>query len=352
VKVLVTGGAGRVGTLIVRWLIDRGYQVSVIGRRPGVVFEGCTYNQCDITDPNALRQVMAGIEAIVHMAAIPNPWMVSAEELFRINCQGTFNVYNAAAAAGITKVVCASSINALGSAFGVRDFVPDCFPIDESHPCHTTDPYSFSKNVMEETAAYFWRRGRISSVCLRFPAVIDITAGGRHWSGTSPEERVQAFQELIKTPRKEVQEWIDEMVAERARWRSGRHPDDHHHHKWKEMEKSPLDARRMLHFLSMGKADFWAIIDAKDVAQAIEKSLHTSFEGCHAIFINDSVNTTGVDSEVLIGLFFPQVKERKRPLANDESIVSIDRARELIGFEPRFHAIQLIAHARIPESAK
>ena len=43
------------------------------------------------------------------------------------------------------------------------------FPIDEAHPDFTTDAYSFSKRILEETAAYFWRREAISGVQLRFP---------------------------------------------------------------------------------------------------------------------------------------------------------------------------------------
>ena len=51
------------------------------------------------------------------------------------------------------------------------------FPIDEDHPTYTTDPYSFSKQVIEDIGAYFWRREGISSVFLRFPAVYDMDEG-------------------------------------------------------------------------------------------------------------------------------------------------------------------------------
>ena len=55
------------------------------------------------------------------------------------------------------------------------DFV-EYFPIDEQHPTFTTDSYSFSKQVMEEIGAYFWRREGISSVLLRLPGVYEIRA--------------------------------------------------------------------------------------------------------------------------------------------------------------------------------
>ncbi|MGO8126710.1 NAD-dependent epimerase/dehydratase family protein, partial [Rhizobium ruizarguesonis] len=66
----------------------------------------------------------------------------------------------------------ASSINALGCAYNITDFSPQYFPIDEAHPSYTTDPYSFSKQTVEEIGEYYWRRDGISSVALRFPWVI------------------------------------------------------------------------------------------------------------------------------------------------------------------------------------
>jgi nucleoside-diphosphate-sugar epimerase len=48
------------------------------------------------------------------------------------------------------------------------------FSIDEEHPLYTTDPNSFSKQMIEEFGGYFWRRAGVSSVFLRFPAVYDL----------------------------------------------------------------------------------------------------------------------------------------------------------------------------------
>ena len=65
----------------------------------------------------------------------------------------------------------ASSINAFGCFWGNTDITPRYLPIDEAHPTYTTDPYSFSKTVIEEIGDYYWRREGISSVALRLPAV-------------------------------------------------------------------------------------------------------------------------------------------------------------------------------------
>ena len=80
--------------------------------------------------------------------------------------------------------------------------------------------------------------------------------------------------------------------------------------------------------------NFWASLDERDSAQAIEKSLTADCEGSHALFVNDSHNWLLYDTERLLGLFFPDVGRRRRAIRGSESLVSIDRARELIGFEP------------------
>jgi hypothetical protein len=61
--------------------------------------------------------------------------------------------------------------------------------------------------------------------------------------------------------------------------------------------------------------NMFTLIDARDAAQAVEKGLSAAYDGAHALFVNDKVNTTGCDSEVLLDLFYPDVKARKRPLA-------------------------------------
>jgi len=85
--------------------------------------------------------------------------------------------------------------------------------------------------------------------------------------------------------------------------------------------------------LMEGRSDFWTRIDERDAAQAVEKGLMASYSGCHPIFVNDDHNVAGVASEELARLFFPEAG-RARPLVGTESLVSIERARGLIGFQP------------------
>jgi UDP-glucose 4-epimerase len=96
----------------------------------------------------------------------------------------------------------------------------------------------------------------------------------------------------------------------------------------------PIDEETF--FVMMGRNNFWAMLDVRDAAQAIEKGLTASFEGSYPLFVNDKLNSAGIASDTLISLFFPQVKTRKRPLMGNEALVSIERARQLIGFEPEY----------------
>ncbi len=189
-RVLVTGGTGAVGREAVKRLVAHDHDVTVIGRTPDLAIPGASYRQCDIVDFGCLTECVKGMDAIVHLAAIPNPGLDTGEAIFYVNDTGTFNVYRAAANAGIGRIVSASSINALGYNFGTKRFRLQYFPMDEAHPSYTTDPYSFSKQIMEEIGYYFWRREDLERVrrpaCMRSPVMrtrSECGKEGRHRSG-------------------------------------------------------------------------------------------------------------------------------------------------------------------------
>ena len=85
-----------------------------------------------------------------------------------------------------------------------------------------------------------------------------------------------------------------------------------------------------------GVNNFWTSVDARDSAQAIEQGLTAAYEGSHVLFINDSRNIAAAESEQLLRAFYPEVTGRKKKIEGAEAMVSIDRARRLLGFEPEF----------------
>jgi nucleoside-diphosphate-sugar epimerase len=326
-RVLITGGTGAVGREATKRLVQHGHEVTVIGRTPGLEIEGAAYKQCDIVDFEWLRQCMVDIDTVVHLAAIPNPGKGTGHAIFHANDTGTFNVYEAAAQAGIRRIVSASSINALGYNFGIKRFDLLYFPMDEAHPSTTTDPYSFSKEVMEQIGNYYWRREEISSVFLRLPGVYEVTEENEGRMQGWRSSTMESYQELLAKPQEEQQRIAHEVIAQHDALREARAFE--FGADWGTMRDLPY-ARMMF-----GYSNFWASIDARDSAQAIELGLLADYEGSHPLWVNDSHNSAGVPTQTLVELFYPDVP-LTRSLESTETLVSIDKARALLGFEPEY----------------
>jgi nucleoside-diphosphate-sugar epimerase len=348
----LTGGTGNVGRATVARLVQNGHDLRVIGRRAHDeldherlgerFFDGAEYVQCDVNNYDALRDQVRGMEGIIHLAAIPYPGGAPSQEVFRINCSGTYNVYQAAAAEGIKKISCASSINALGFNYGLVPFEIEYFPVDEQHPTYTTDSYSFSKQVTEGIADYYWRREGISSINLRLPGVYEVREGHmdrwRRYSGFFRE----AFGELVTLPQDERRARIEQAIYkydDTRPDRAGFLPNVDMRARWRAIRE---DRDLGLLFGGFGRSNFWASVDARDSAQALEKGLTADYQGSHPIFVNDSENAAGFDSELLVQIFFPDVTRRTHPLQGRETLVSIDKARALIGYEPEHHIADLM----------
>jgi nucleoside-diphosphate-sugar epimerase len=305
----------------------------VIGRRPGVELEGAEYRVCDVNDYPALREAVRGCDAIVHLAAIANPGFGQPEEIFRVNCSGSFNVFQAAAQEGIRRVVQASSINATGQFFGLKPAPLHYLPIDEEHPVFSTDAYSYSKNVIENTGEFFWHREGISSLALRLPwvAPAEIHAGLDGW-----REGIKTFcADLYARPLDERRAWFKQAWQEYNEYRAGRPYEPPKAQETWESEDYPENSNPALMAMSQ-RVNFFTMLDERDSAQAIEKGLTTPFEGAHTLFINDNLNWTGVETAVLADLFYPDVPIHKKRLTGADTLVSIDKARRLIGFKPEY----------------
>ena len=159
-RVLITGGAGLVGSPISQRFVSLGWDVRVIGIDADCPIAGVDYRQCDIMDVAALSRQVEGCDAIIHLAAIPSTRTHPNETVFNVNVAGAYNVFEAAARAGVKRIAQASSINAVGGYWGCDDRRYDCFPFDEEMPLFTTDVYSFSKQMVEEIAAYYCASSR------------------------------------------------------------------------------------------------------------------------------------------------------------------------------------------------
>jgi nucleoside-diphosphate-sugar epimerase len=179
-RVVVTGGSGKGGRWVVRALREHGHDVTNVDLR----HDGSPHGQCviaDLTDLGQTQDVLAGADSVVHFAAIPAPGLRAEGETFRINALSTYNVFAAAVAHRLRRVVWASSETVLGLPF---DRPPDFAPIDESITPRPESSYALSKLVGETLAGQFARRSGIGFVGLRISNIMepeDYSAFPSYW---------------------------------------------------------------------------------------------------------------------------------------------------------------------------
>src|SRR5579872_6132569 len=151
-RIGVTGSAGFVGTFVMRELLSHGHDAVGVDIRPPAPDRAIAaeFRQADLTDAPSLLRAFEGCEAIIHLAAVPDPGIVTPEELFRVNVLGTFNALEAAVGVSARRFVAASSEATLGFSFRKVDMEPVYIPIDEDHPLRPQDEYSLGKVLIEE----------------------------------------------------------------------------------------------------------------------------------------------------------------------------------------------------------
>ncbi|QCB93566.1 NAD-dependent epimerase/dehydratase family protein [Cellulomonas shaoxiangyii] len=194
-RIAVTGGSGKLGRTVVATLREAGHAVTnldVVGERgPGFV-------RVDLTDHGQALDALAGVDdqhggldAVVHLAAVPAPGMLPDAETFRVNVLSTYHVLQAARRLGIRTVVQASSETVLGLPF---DTPPPYVPVDEDYPGRPETAYSLSKHLGETMAEQMTRWDpALRVVSLRFSNVMDpedyaqfpsfdADAAGRRWN--------------------------------------------------------------------------------------------------------------------------------------------------------------------------
>jgi nucleoside-diphosphate-sugar epimerase len=218
-KVLVTGGAGRLGRFVVAELTSR-CEVSVLDRAVGAAPVAFSV---DVLDLGALSAAMRGFDAVIHLAAIDSSVTASPEVVFDTNVRGTWNVLHAAQQAGVGRTVICSSSSAAGLDYTNPRMPPLYLPIDEAHPLRPSQAYGLSKQLDEEIARSFGHRGGMEVVCLRpawvmFPEAVRRVmaerqggtlpaAPGRHrepWpllrSYVAPDDAARAFRLALELP--------------------------------------------------------------------------------------------------------------------------------------------------------
>ncbi len=273
-KVLVTGGSGRLGQLAIAELLNHGYEVINADRRSGPP-DGPTvpFVETDLTDVGQVAGLLKECDALVHLGAIPSPWRHADEVVFTNNVNATYAVLQAAWITGIQNVVFASSASAYGMAWSKEPRPPRYVPVDEEHPFLVADPYGLSKEVDERIAEMFHRRSGMQIIGLRFHQVV--------------------------------------LPSEYAT-----------------MDPSGgIDP-------AANPNNLWAYTDGRDAAEAIRLSLEVEGLGFEAFNITAADTFRIEPTEELLETYLPNV-ERRAPLPGHTSLFTIDKAERLLGWTPK-----------------
>ncbi|MCO5383140.1 MAG: SDR family NAD(P)-dependent oxidoreductase [Methanosarcina barkeri] len=167
-KVLVTGGAGFIGSHIAEYFAEAGHTVRILDNlatgflRNVPQYKNIEFIQGDICDSNLVEKVVSGMDCVFHEAALVSV-PLSCErpaEAFRVNTLGTLNVLQACVKAGVDKFVTASS----AAIYGNNPVLPkreDMYP-------EPTSPYAISKLDGEYLARMFYESHGLQTTCLRY----------------------------------------------------------------------------------------------------------------------------------------------------------------------------------------
>ncbi|MEV7988231.1 NAD(P)-dependent oxidoreductase [Micromonospora sp. NPDC085948] len=279
-RVVVTGATGKLGRAVVAHLRAVGVDVLAVDRAGGrdprdvagefLLADLTDYGQVVEAFTGGADEHAGGVDAIVHLAAVPAPGLRSNATTFANNSAATYNVFAAARAAGIKRVVWASSETVLGLPF---DTPPPYAPVDEEYAPRPESTYSLNKALEEEMARHFCRWDpELVMVGLRFSNVMDV-------------EDYAPFPSFDADP-------------QARRW------------------------------------NLWGYIDARDGAQAVERALAHDRPGADVFIIANADTVMTRSSASLMAEVYPGVEIRKE-LGEHETLLSIDKARRLLGYEPR-----------------
>jgi UDP-glucose 4-epimerase len=167
-RVLVTGGAGYVGSVVSEELARDGHEVVVYDNlykgHIGAVIEGAPFIQADLHDGETLRKTLRtyGVEAVIHMAAdsLVGESVHNPAKYYRNNVAGGLSLLDAMVECGVQKIVFSSTAAVYGE--------PQKQPVEECDPVSPTSPFGESKLLFERALAWYEKAYRLRYVSLRY----------------------------------------------------------------------------------------------------------------------------------------------------------------------------------------
>lgn len=167
----MTGGAGFIGSHLVERLLADGCSVTVLDNLSAGKLQNikrCSDNRNfhfikgDIRDKKTVDDLMAGVDAVVHQAAITSvPFSIKNPKfVYRVNAAATVNLLESCVKNDVKRFIFASSAAVYGAAKKM--------PISENAPTRPLSPYGESKLQSEKYCQKFWDKHRLETVCLRY----------------------------------------------------------------------------------------------------------------------------------------------------------------------------------------
>jgi nucleoside-diphosphate-sugar epimerase len=192
-RIIVTGGGGRLGQFTIKELVDHGHEVLSIDRLP-ISESVCPSLVIDLLHAEHLAAAFERADGVVHLARkrfpytsdgfdpVSRTWktpdVLGDAATFNYNVSISSNVVAAAFGAGVKKLVMGSSLTIYGFYYPARFAVPESLPVDEKYPLRPQDPYSISKLVVERVCDAFARKSEMQIASLRFAGICtDLTHG-------------------------------------------------------------------------------------------------------------------------------------------------------------------------------
>ena len=325
-RVLVTGAGGRIGARLTDLLRSQGHDVIGYDRQPPAPAserqEADRHAMVigDLADDRRLYAAAAGVDAVVHLAAVMSWQPERTGDLFRANVHGTFNVLQAARRRGVERVVFASS----GEVYPELRW--QYCPLDERHPLRPTSAYGVTKVLGERMVEHLAHTSGVRCCILRF-------------SHTQEAEELLDARSFFSGPRFFVTAKIDQLRS---------------------LPPTPATAEAIarLRDVAIGGEQLYvgcdqggvpyrmALCDARDLVAGVALALVRSNRSCDVFNIGPAASFD-FDAAVgymarLTGLPAARVALPTTPYRYD---TAIDKARRELGYEPRYTITDMIDQA-------
>lgn len=187
--ILITGGAGYIGSHTAKEMTKQGYSVVVLDsleKGHEQALANCDFEKCDLRDLEAVKSVFAKrkVDGVIHFAAyasVPDS-VIDPAKYYENNIIGGLNLLKAMREADVTRIVFSSSAAVYGE--------PKSSPILENSDKQPTNPYGWTKLQFEQILADYDRAYGIKSVCLRYFCAAGADPEGKLGEAHEPETHV------------------------------------------------------------------------------------------------------------------------------------------------------------------